>query len=112
METQEDTIMKNPSVCDLRRAGYKIRILHSRYVAIKSEINQEEYYLDLQSIKTIRERDGNLSRVMSKGGKTEIHVTAPDGRNSEAVARCNLSDAFDRRLALKIGIGRALKCLE
>ncbi len=43
-----------------------------------------------------------------KGGKTEITITFPDGSETIGVAECSKEDAFNRKLGVKIALGRAL----
>lgn len=99
----------NKSVYQLRKEGYKVRISHSRYVL---SYDGEDVKFELVPIKEIKEKEGNLKSVWSKGGFTKIEVDTPDGQNIVGTAQCNLSDSFCRSLALKIALGRAFKNLK
>lgn len=71
------------SVASLRKSGFKVRVLHTRNTVA----------------------DGTPS---CKGGSTTVEITTPDGKDLSGTARCRDDERFDRRLGLRIAIGRAL----
>lgn len=70
------------NVEELRKSGYKIRVHHHRKV--------------------------NEGGINSRGGKTVVEVTTPDGRTLVGVSRCSRKENFNKRLGVRIALGRAL----
>ena len=92
-----DTINLNsrkiPTIHQLRRAGWKVRVMHGKM----------EDYPDLYSDeigKTIRHL---ADRV------TIIELTSPEGKDACGVALCSKEDNYNRKLGNRIALGRALK---
>lgn len=71
------------TVEELRKSGYKVRVHHHRRSSV----------------------DG----VNSRGGKTVVEVTTPDGKTLYGYARCSRKENFNKRLGVRIALGRALK---
>jgi hypothetical protein len=79
------------NVEQLRKSGYKVRVIHSRRG------------------KTMQRMDGGVVQTLSeRGGQTIVQVRTPDGEELEGVAVCSTKDNFNRRLGVKIALGRAL----
>lgn len=74
-----------PTIHQLRRAGWKVRVIHSL-------INPDE--------------DG-LSRLADR--ITRIELTSPEGVDSTGIAYCSKEDQWNRKLGNRIALGRALK---
>ncbi len=87
---------KNP-IHSLRKAGYKIRVMHNRYVG-DAMIPEKE----------IKQRGWQPE---SRGGLTTIQLTTPEGKEFEAQAFCNTVDNFNRKISHKICLGRIAKLL-
>ncbi len=82
------------TIKDLRRKGYKVRVIHSREYQIKSRIN------------------GYSREVHARGGSTTIEVTTPDKQTSVfGKSICSMDDNFNRRVGNEIALGRALQQL-
>lgn len=76
-----------PSIKELRRAGYKVRVYHAR--------------------------DFHNSVVSPKGGKTTIEITTPNKQHTVvAEALCSVEDNFNHKLGNSIAVGRALEKLK
>ena len=88
------------TVQQLREQGHKVRVIHYRYPA--DELTQFE----LIPQRIAKERKIPLS---PHGGHTEVYITTPAQEQFSGIARCNPQDQFNRKIALKIAIGRALK---
>lgn len=69
------------TVEQLRRNGYKVRVKHFR-----------------------RE---NSDGINSRGGKTVVEVTTPCGSTLVGMSRCNRKENFNKRLGVRIALGRA-----
>lgn len=67
----------------LRKDGYKVRVKHYRLM--------------------------NLDGIKARGGKTVVEVTAPDGTNFVGMSRCSRNENFNKRLGVRIALGRAFK---
>lgn len=84
-----------PTIRDLRKQGYKVRVLHTR------------------PQKVIQKLMGKSYEVSPRGGATVIELTTPDKVltvSGEAI--CSLADNFNRKVGNSIALGRALKQLE
>lgn len=69
-------------VHDLRKAGYKVRVLHFR--------------------------NDNGNGVSAKGGETVIQITTPDGQELEGRAKCSDKERYNKRVGVQVALGRAL----
>lgn len=81
------------TVHELRKRGYKVRVIHSRV-----------YYYEHYCAK------GN-GVLQQKGGNTHVEITTPDNINISGTAFCSDKDNYNRKLGVKIALGRALKYL-
>jgi hypothetical protein len=80
--------MKN--IAQLRREGYKVRVLHSRPIVYQQKI------------------DGSVKVFSPTGGKTTIQITTPEGRDVVGEATCSDKDSWNRKFGNQIALGRAL----
>jgi hypothetical protein len=92
-------INENTTIHDLRRAGAKIRVVHYRRLR-----GDTENWHPVSSLK-------NKTNLSSKGGITEMQVTLPDGRDYSITAKCADVDSFNRKIGIKICLGRLSKVL-
>lgn len=87
--------MKNTTIRDLRYAGYKVRVLHSRPMSYTCKMS------------------GQSPEVSAKGGTTVIEITTPDGKKTvTGKAECSIKDVWNRKLGNKIALNRALLQLD
>lgn len=82
------------TVKELRQSGYKVMVLHHRSYKVHKVANNPNQLVQ----KTIH----NL------GGKTEIVIDSPTGEHYEGVAICSKVDNYNKKLGVKIALGRAL----
>lgn len=84
-----------PTIKDLRRRGYKVRVIHTRrYV-------------------THRKFSGPALELSARGGSTTIEVTTPDNQQTvSGKAVCSNDDNFNRKVGNAIALGRALNKLQ
>lgn len=68
---------------ELRKGGYKVRVKHFRLT--------------------------NSDGIKSRGGKTVVEVTGPGGETFVGMARCSRNENFNKRLGVRIALGRAFK---
>ena len=73
------------TVQNLRKNGYKVRVLHHRVFDNRV-----------------------LGCFYPKGGETVIQITTPDGQELEGRAKCSRKDLYNKKLGVKVAIGRAL----
>jgi hypothetical protein len=82
------------TIRQLRRSGFKVRVIHKRHQKIVTKI------------------DGNYFENSAKGGTTIIQITTPDKQTDvEGVAVCSIEDNYDRKVGNAIALGRALSDL-
>ena len=72
---------KTPTIHQLRRAGWKVRVIHG--------VTDEENVLSDRF--------------------TRIEITSPDQKDSAGTAFCSRKDQCNRKLGNRIALGRALK---
>lgn len=83
-----------PTVKHLRQSGYKVRVCHTRHYD------------------NIVKFDTGLTKALSaKGGKTVVQITTPEGKDISGEAICSKEDSYNKKLGVKIAIGRALSLL-
>lgn len=94
-----------PSIHDLRKAGHKIRISHYRYILVP--------VTSCLTRVTKKDKKGGVyptNSILAKGGRTEIEFTPKDGSTTQVVESCcNPKDQFNRRLGIRICLGRLRK---
>ena len=94
-----------PTIHQLRKSGYKVRINHKRYYAkygLFSKKEAEEMVLN--------QYWGDCkNKINPKGGYTAIEITTPTGENFKSEAACSKKDSFNRKIALRICLGRISK---
>jgi len=79
------------TIRQLRRAGFKVRVIHTR------------------NYKKVQKIDGYYYELLAKGGTTTIQITSSDKQSDvEGIAACSIEDNFDRKLGNSIALGRAL----
>lgn len=78
------------TIAQLRREGYKVRVLHNR------------------PIQYIQKIDGGVKVFSPKGGKTIIEITTPDGRDVVGESMCSNKDSWNRKFGNQIALGRAI----
>ena len=76
-----------PTIHQLRRAGWKVRVIHG--------LTNEKY---------VGQEIVNFSNHFTK-----IDVTSPEGKDSTGIAFCSKQDQWNRKLGNRIALGRALK---
>jgi hypothetical protein len=79
------------TIRQLRRAGFKVRVIHTR------------------NHKKVRKLNGYYYELLAKGGTTTIQITSSDKHSDvEGIAVCSNEDNFNRKLGNSIALGRAL----
>lgn len=67
----------------LRKSGFKVRVKHYRLMSPYG--------------------------IKPRGGKTVVEVTTPEGEGLTGMARCSRNENFNKRLGVRIALGRAFK---
>jgi hypothetical protein len=80
----------------LRHSGYKVKVLHNRLY--------NGVYIWQNRVKQI---DGPIDPD-AKGGSTMVIIDSPDGQHFEGVAICSKKENYNKRMGVKIALGRAL----
>jgi len=82
------------TIRQLRRSGFKVRVLHRRQRM------------------TVKKLDGNYFENSAKGGTTTIEITTPDKQiDVGGVAICSNEDNYSRKVGNAIALGRAIGML-
>ena len=86
-----------PTIHELRKSGWKVRVHHFRY-----------YY---RTLIPSNDRIFTVGQPLPKGGLTKIELTSPLGTQYLGQAECSKKDSFNRKLGVKIALGRALSTI-
>lgn len=78
------------TVQELRNKGYKVRVLHIRDRIYKKRMDSSV--------------NGSES---PKGGITHVIIDSPNGEHFEGVARCSKQDNYNKKLGVRIALGRS-----
>lgn len=104
----------NTTIKSLRQSGYKVRVLHDRYV--QPLVGKHGKFINLpgSELSHLTEARKNGLDVAPKGGKTIIEVTVPQGSGIlpatvTGVAECSLKDNYCKRTGIQVALGRAVK---
>lgn len=103
-----------PTVEQLRKSGFKVRVLHERYRKTPGDskvVSIKKPYLTNVFPALVAQKDVAGPERSGRGGRTTIELTTPSGQNFRASAKCHLADGFDRKKGVKICLGRIMKDL-
>ena len=92
------------TVHELRKQGYKVRVIHARekaYYLIKTQL--EESYEFFYSLR--------YAGISAKGGKTIIEISTPDGKETFGIAYCHPQDNYNKKEGVKQALARAFENL-
>lgn len=107
--------MKNPTVTQLRTAGWQVGVQHHRrwfYQPPKDVIIMR--HEDAAALSQVREAsslpgpDAPGWRLAATGGRTEVRLVSPSGVNSYGVTECSRKENYNRRNGRECALGRAL----
>lgn len=85
------------TVQELRNIGYKVKVLHHR-------LYDGAHKWSAHSIKTDWH---GPKKPDAKGGSTHIIIDSPNGEHFEGVAICSKKENYDKKLGVKIALGRS-----
>lgn len=91
-----------PSICELRRLGYKVRVSHFRYIECGT-------VAALERVTKEDKKNNVFSKIFEYGGETHFELTNRDGKTFLAEALCSKRDAFNRKLGNHICLARLAK---
>ena len=99
------------TIAELRKAGYKVRVTHYRYIreleticypgSFKDCLKPEFELRKLQPVTWHR-------KLVPYGGKTIVSITSLDGKELVGESVCSKNDSYCRKQGVKIACGRAL----
>lgn len=95
----------------LRKEGAKVRILHWRYMPFEFQDDDIGQPLETNLFPAFKFKKNGTGHVIYNepkinGGRTVVEVLQSDGRQLRGEATCSVKDNFNRRLGVKIAIGR------
>ena len=100
--------MKYPSVADLRKRGFKVKVTHIRRVVAHAHY-EKLCHVHLAPDSTLVTN----YNLMSTGGITVVDLFEPDHVENtpcyHGEAHCSKLDAYNRKTGVQIALGRALK---
>lgn len=84
------------NIQQLRKNGYKVRVLHNRLYNgyYKWQVGNKPNY------------GGGPIDPDSKGGSTSIIIDSPTGEHFEGHAICSTKDNYDKKMGVRIALGR------
>ena len=92
------------TVKELQKQGYRVDVVHRRAFSDGSRL--ASYY--------IRENRDNpdfsykICNVLPRGGDTYVKIVTPAGNSYIGCAFCSPKDSYNKKLGVKIALGRAL----
>lgn len=95
------------TVHELRKQGNKVTVHHYRYY----ETLRANGEITLTGPTHISVTPMGCN-VYPRGGETMVHVETKDGRSFFKTAKCNPSDNYNRKLGVRIALGRIVKQME
>lgn len=100
----------------LRKDGYRVHINHFRNYDLYEILTDESLVRLDQIIPLFDVAVRDVPKVYrkyarAKGGRTEVKITTPDGREFFSEAVCSNKENFNKKLSLKIAVGRILNQL-
>lgn len=102
--------MNLPTIHQLRKAGYKVKISHYRYSNRYSDpvvfTAEQRFPIFLNLITRQAKKDREFAYISGKGGETVLSLKTPVGNEIVSHAKCSLKDSFNRKLGIRICIGR------
>ncbi len=87
------------TVASLRQSGYRVRVTHRRAYTL-SNVPLSKYEAE--------QANTYLGERLLTGGSTTVEITTPDGDTLIGEANVYYKDTFNRKLGLKIALGRAM----
>ena len=86
------------TVQELRNKGFKVKVLHNRlYMGrFKWQTANPSVIIGSSPLETD-----------TKGGSTHIIIDSPNGFHFEGVALCSRNDNYDKKLGVRIALGRS-----
>ena len=87
----------------LRQAGNKVKVIHYRASREKA-LNGH--------MKLIPSWNVTNDQFYPKGGLTQVSIQTPEGHEATGEVKCSHHDPYNRRLGVKIAVGRAIKALQ
>ena len=88
------------TVQELRNNGYKVRVFHNRLY------NGYHEWQDILGSKSEKHYIYGPIDPDAKGGSTQVIIDSPSGENYVGHALCNNKDNYNKKLGVRIAIGR------
>jgi hypothetical protein len=92
------------TVQQLRNNGYKVRVLHNRLY--NGRFKWQNRQLVFESPNRVMYRVDGSIEPDTKGGSTHIIIDSPSGDHYEGVALCSIKDNYNKKLGVRIALGR------
>lgn len=111
LKTDIINYMITPTIAELRRAGYKVRVIIKRvYKYVRGGSLHKIVTSSKRVLETLTEQEARHG-LQNSGGSIKVEVRAPDGREVFGESFCHPNDNFNRRAGRTEALGRALEQL-
>jgi hypothetical protein len=95
------------TVQGLRDSGYQVRVTHlRRYNRYATDNTGQTYVVGSDFLGTHDGADPKFA--LPTGGVTMVEVTTPEGVTYSGTAECADNDAYNKKIGVKIALGRAM----
>jgi hypothetical protein len=110
-ETTSKKKPKDPTVEDLRKQGWKVRVYHARSVTKYTQEGTEHLMMSKRELEEDINQDGGESGyyLESTGGFTRLEFKAPTGEEYTTKFNVPFGHQFNRKRGLTACIGRMLR---
>ena len=93
------------TVQELRNKGFKVKVLHNRLYNGRFKWQNRQTVFESPN-RVMYRVDGSIEPD-TKGGSTHIIIDSPNGFHFEGVALCSRNDNYDKKLGVRIALGRS-----
>ena len=119
MNNQKNTIGTEATVKQLHQQGFKVGVRHERIEKGETTIN--ECFDNISELKFSERLEKQMGRIetwmvesngemiLPWGGKTEVRLSSQNNRTFLGVSNCSILDGYNKKVGLKIALGRAIK---
>ena len=99
------------SVHNLRKNGYKIRVIHHRKYLVANEPFEKLEEVCLRNFEK-QASSHKYYKILQNGGFTELQILAPNKKEYIVTADCSKKDSYCRKRGVEIALGRLAKNLD
>jgi len=98
------------SIHNLRKNGYKIRVIHHRKYLVANEPFEKPKEICLSNFEK-QAFSHKYYKILQNGGFTELQILTPDKKEYIVTSNCSKKDNYCRKRGVIIALGRLAKNL-